>query len=65
MDDYSRACAVQLVDVSISGAREARFNNQLKDMRKLPGTMVMERSGDDHQGDTPLEQASAGKAALY
>jgi len=42
VDDYSRVCAGQLVDMSISGARVARFLDQLSEVRGLPGTLVMD-----------------------
>lgn len=40
VDDYSRECVGQLVDVSISGARLARYLDQLSEDRGLPGTIV-------------------------
>jgi putative transposase len=42
VDDYSRVCVGQLVDVSISGARVARFLDQLSELRGLPRTLVMD-----------------------
>ena len=42
VDDYSRVCVGQLVDLSISGARLARYLNQLKDSRDLPRTLVLD-----------------------
>jgi len=42
VDDYSRVCVGQLVDVSISGARVARYLDQLRELRGLPGTLVMD-----------------------
>jgi putative transposase len=42
VDDYSRVCVGQLVDVSISGARVARFLDQLGELRGLPRTLVMD-----------------------
>jgi putative transposase len=42
VDDYSRVCVGQLVDVSISGARMARSLDQLSEVRGLPGTLVMD-----------------------
>ena len=42
VDDYSRVCVGQLVDVSISGARVARFLDQLRELRGLPRTLVMD-----------------------
>lgn len=40
VDDYSRACVGQLVDLSISGSRVARFLDVLKLTRGLPNTLV-------------------------
>jgi len=42
VDDYSRVCVGQLVDLSISGQRMARFLDQLGDSRGLPKTIVMD-----------------------
>jgi len=42
VDDYSRVCVGQLVDVSISGARLARYLDQLSELRGLPGMLVMD-----------------------
>lgn len=42
VDDYSRVCVGQLVDVSISGARMARFLGQLGASRGLPKTLVID-----------------------
>ena len=42
VDDFSRFCVGQLVDVSISGARMARFLEQLKEIRGLLRTLVMD-----------------------
>jgi putative transposase len=42
VDDYSRVCVGQLVDVSISGAHMARFLDRLKEVRGLPKTLVMD-----------------------
>lgn len=40
VDDYSRECIGQLIDVSISGARLARYLDQLAENRGLPTTIV-------------------------
>lgn len=40
IDDYSRECVGQLVDVSISGARMARFLSNLGQTRQLPRAIV-------------------------
>lgn len=40
IDDYSRECVGQLVDVSISGARMARFLSELGQTRQLPRVIV-------------------------
>ena len=42
VDDYSRVCVGQLVDVSISGARVARYLDQLRELRGLPKTLVID-----------------------
>ena len=42
VDDYSRVCVGQLVDTSISGARMARFLDQLAGLRGLPDTDLMD-----------------------
>jgi len=42
VDDYSRVCVGQLVDVSISGARVARFLDQFRELCGLPRTLVMD-----------------------
>jgi len=39
VDDYSRECVGQLVDVSISGTRMARYLRELGQARKLPASM--------------------------
>lgn len=40
VDDYTRECVGQLVDLSISGARMARFLSSLALERNLPGAIV-------------------------
>ena len=40
VDDYSRECVGQLIDVSISGQRLARYLDQLAEQRSLPKTIV-------------------------
>ena len=42
VDDYSRLCVGQLVDVSISGTRMVRFLDQLRELRGLPRTLVLD-----------------------
>lgn len=42
VDDYSRYCVGQLVDTSISGARMARFLDQLIESRQKPSAIVMD-----------------------
>jgi len=42
VDDYSRVGVGQLVDVSIAGARLTRFLGQLRELRGLPRTLVMD-----------------------
>ena len=42
VDDYSRVCVGQLVDLSISGARVVRYLKQLSELRGLPKTLVMD-----------------------
>ena len=41
VDDYSRVCVGQLVDVSISGARVARYLDQFRELRGLPRTLAI------------------------
>lgn len=42
IDDYSRVCVGQVVDFSISGARIARYLEQLRDTRGLPKYLVLD-----------------------
>ena len=42
VDDYSRACVGQLVDTSISGARVARYLDELLQTRSKPKSKVMD-----------------------
>ena len=42
VDDYSRVCVGQLVDLSISGARMVRYLDQLKESRGLPQAIVLD-----------------------
>jgi putative transposase len=42
VDDYSRVCVGQLIDLSISGARMVRFLRQLAQTRGLPKTLVID-----------------------
>ena len=42
IDDFSRECVGQLVDTSISGARLARYPDELGKTRPLPGSLVLD-----------------------
>lgn len=42
VDDYSRVCVGQLVDLSISGLRTARFLNELAEQRGKPKRIVLD-----------------------
>ena len=42
VDDFSRVCVGQLVDLSISGARMARLLDELRGTRGLPDTLVVD-----------------------
>lgn len=42
VDDYSRVCVAQLVDLSISGARVAQYLERIAETRGLPETLVMD-----------------------
>jgi putative transposase len=42
VDDYSRACVGQLVDLSISGERISRYLDEISATRPLPKTLVMD-----------------------
>lgn len=42
VDDFSRECPGQLIDVSISGTRLARFLDELAALRGLPGEIVLD-----------------------
>jgi transposase InsO family protein len=42
VDDYSRVCVGQLVDLSISGARMMRYLEQLRETRGLYRTIVLD-----------------------
>ena len=42
VDDFSRVCVGQLVDLSISGSRMARLLDELKETRGLPKTLVLD-----------------------
>ena len=42
VDDYSRVCVGQLVDLCISGLRLVRYLNQLRETRGLPRTLVLD-----------------------
>ena len=42
IDDFSRQCVGQIVDTSISGARLARFLDELGASRSLPKTLVLD-----------------------
>ena len=42
IDGFSRQCVGQIVDTSISGARVARYLNELSTTRPLPRTLVLD-----------------------
>ena len=42
IDDFSRQCVGQIVDTSISGARLARYLDELSSIRPLPRTLVLD-----------------------
>ena len=42
VDDYSRVCVGQYVDLSISGARMVWLLDELKETRGLPKTLVLD-----------------------
>ncbi len=42
VDDFSRVCVGQLVDLSISGARMVRLLDELRQTRRLPKTLVLD-----------------------
>ena len=42
IDDFSRQCVGQIVDTSISGARLARYLDELSTTRPLPRTLVLD-----------------------
>ena len=42
VDDFSRVCVGQLVDLSISGARMVRLLDELRETRGLPNTLVLD-----------------------
>jgi len=42
VDDYSRVCVGQLVDLSISGSRMVRVLDELRETRGLPKTLVLD-----------------------
>ncbi len=42
VDDYSRVCDGQLVDLSIFGSRMARYLDQLAELRGLPSCIVLD-----------------------
>ena len=42
IDDFSRQCVGQIVDTSISGARLARYLDELGKTRPLPRTLVLD-----------------------
>ena len=46
VDDYSRECVGQLVDVSISGARLSHFLDELATTRALPKTLVCDNGSE-------------------
>ena len=42
VDDYSRVCVGQLVDLSISGSRMVRYFDELERSRGLPETLILD-----------------------
>lgn len=46
VDDFSRECVGQLVDTSISGARLARYLDQVAEERPLPRTLVCDNGAE-------------------
>ena len=64
VDDYSRECPGQLVDLSISGERLARFLNDLAKLRPLPESLVMD-NGPELTSKAMFEWAQANGVALH
>ena len=53
VDDYSRVCVGQLVDLSISGSRMVRFLDQLAETRGLPKRIVLDNVPGPGARSTP------------
>ena len=64
VDDYSRECPGQLVDLSISGERLARFLNDLAKLRPLPESLVMD-NGPELTSKAMFEWGQANRVALH
>lgn len=64
VDDYRRECPGQLVDLSISGERLARFLNDLAKLRPLPESLVMD-NGPELTSKAMFEWAQANGVALH
>lgn len=64
VDDYSRECPGQLVDLSISGERLARFLNDLAKLRALPESLVID-NGPELTSKAIFEWAQANRVALH
>jgi len=70
VDDFSRVCVGQLIDLSISGQRMARFLDQLGEVRGLPKAIVMDNGTEmtskamffwSQRSDTKLHFIQPGK----
>ena len=64
VDDYSRESPGQLVDLSISGERLARFLNDLAKLRPLPESLVID-NGPELTSKAIFEWAQANRVALH
>jgi len=64
VDDHSRECPGQLVELSISGERLARFLNDLAKLRPLPESLVMD-NGPELTSKAMFEWAQANRVALH
>lgn len=64
VDDYSRECVGQLVETSISGHRVARFLEDVKVSRGLPGTIVCD-NGPEFTSKALFFWAKASNVRLH
>lgn len=64
VDDHSRECPGQIVDLSISGERLARFLDHLGRWRGLPETLVMD-NGPELTSRAMFEWARANRVGLH